>query len=197
MPTPGSRRPGRPPSVRSRQAVLEAALAMLAERGAGSITIDAIAVRARVSKATIYRHWHGKEAICREAVAAMQPATGPPCNHLDSETALVECATALARALTATQHGYRVAAIAAAAAGDRDLHRIWEEAVIAPHRQALARTVRVAQSRDEVVRDADPSLVGDLVVAPVVHRLTSGGSADLEDYARAVAIAVWRGLRTR
>jgi hypothetical protein len=51
--------------------VLEAVIALLADRGFAGTSVEAVADRAGVSKATIYRHWPSKEALCVEAVACV------------------------------------------------------------------------------------------------------------------------------
>ncbi len=61
-------RPGRPRSEERGQAILDAALELVAEVGYDGLSMDALAERARASKATIYRHWSGKAEIVAEAV---------------------------------------------------------------------------------------------------------------------------------
>lgn len=58
--------------TRSAQAhgkVLEAALALFAERGIEATSMDAITAASGVSKATIYKHWNDKDALALEALA--------------------------------------------------------------------------------------------------------------------------------
>jgi AcrR family transcriptional regulator len=64
-------REGRPTGTRAaarRQAILDAALALLMEVGYDRMSMDALAERARAGKATIYRHWSGKAEIVAEAI---------------------------------------------------------------------------------------------------------------------------------
>jgi AcrR family transcriptional regulator len=56
-------------SVQAHEQVLEAAIALFAERGLEATSMDAIADAAGVSKATIYNHWADKDALCLEALA--------------------------------------------------------------------------------------------------------------------------------
>lgn len=53
-------------------AILTAALELLAETGYADMSMDAIAARARSSKATIYRRWPGK------ARSSSPPSSGTP-----------------------------------------------------------------------------------------------------------------------
>ena len=60
---------GRPRDPQRRQAILEAALALVAEVGYDRTTVDAIATRAGVSKPTLYRRWpHGKPELVADAI---------------------------------------------------------------------------------------------------------------------------------
>ena len=56
---------GRPRDPRRREAILRAAIVLVAEVGYDRVTVDALAARAGVSKPTIYRRWPGgkKESI--------------------------------------------------------------------------------------------------------------------------------------
>lgn len=69
MSRPPPERLQRPRSRRAHDKVLDAAVDLFAERGLEKTSIDAIAAASGVSKATIYQHWEGKEALCLEAIA--------------------------------------------------------------------------------------------------------------------------------
>lgn len=64
----GARRPGRPPDLEKRQAILDAAREVLAEVGYASMTIDAVAQRAGSNRVMIYRVWDNKLALARDAL---------------------------------------------------------------------------------------------------------------------------------
>lgn len=60
---------GRPRDPRRREAILVAAIALVAEVGFDRMTVEALAARAGVSKPTIYRRWPGGKAeIIVEAI---------------------------------------------------------------------------------------------------------------------------------
>ena len=54
-------------------AICDAALALLLEVGYDRMSMDAVAARARASKATIYRRWPGKQELVLDAVRARGP----------------------------------------------------------------------------------------------------------------------------
>jgi AcrR family transcriptional regulator len=61
-------RPSGPRAAARRQAILDAAIALLMEVGYDRMSMDALAERARAGKATIYRHWAGKAEVVVEAI---------------------------------------------------------------------------------------------------------------------------------
>ena len=67
-------------SPRVHERVLEAALALFAERGMVGTSMDAIAEASSVSKATIYNHWADKDALCLEALGRLYGLDETPPN---------------------------------------------------------------------------------------------------------------------
>jgi TetR/AcrR family transcriptional repressor of mexJK operon len=59
---------GRPKDMEKREAVLDAAIQLFAERGMEGVPVDAIAAAAGVSKVTIYAHFKDKPAILEAIV---------------------------------------------------------------------------------------------------------------------------------
>jgi AcrR family transcriptional regulator len=76
------RKPGRPRDARVDAAVAEATRAVLAEHGFGGATVEAIAARAGVGKATIYRRWPSREALLLGVMSAEVPAPRVPRHRL-------------------------------------------------------------------------------------------------------------------
>ncbi|HEY1486666.1 MAG TPA: TetR/AcrR family transcriptional regulator, partial [Micromonosporaceae bacterium] len=70
---PDRRAPGRPRSARADEAIIEATLDLLSE-GANieTLSMEAVAARAGVGKATIYRRWPNKEALIVHSLAALK-----------------------------------------------------------------------------------------------------------------------------
>ena len=61
-------RPSGARAAARRQAILDAALALLMEVGYDRMSMDGLAERAHAGKATIYRHWTGKAEVVVEAI---------------------------------------------------------------------------------------------------------------------------------
>ena len=100
-PAPSSRGVGR------EDAILAAAAELVTEIGYERVTVDAIAVRARSSKATMYRRWAGKAELVAEALrrSAEGADTTPP----DTGTVrgdLLDAVAGITRAVTGTGIDY-------------------------------------------------------------------------------------------
>lgn len=66
-PSRKSARPGRPRSLATQEAVLNASLELTQEIGYSKLTMEGIAAKAGVGKQTIYRWWPSKAAVVLEA----------------------------------------------------------------------------------------------------------------------------------
>ena len=68
MPAEAPAKRGRPRSEAAEQAMLDAAIELLAEHGYGGLTVEAVAARAGVAKTTVYRRWPGKDELLIDAL---------------------------------------------------------------------------------------------------------------------------------
>jgi AcrR family transcriptional regulator len=67
------RGPGRPRSTRADEAIIDAVVALLMEGVAAEvISIEAVAARAGVGKATIYRRWSTKDSLLVDVLASLK-----------------------------------------------------------------------------------------------------------------------------
>ncbi|MFL7939193.1 TetR/AcrR family transcriptional regulator [Priestia megaterium] len=64
---------GRPLDLSRNKVILETTLDLLAENGYDSLTIDAVAIKAKVGKGTIYRRWSSKMDLVIDAATLMSP----------------------------------------------------------------------------------------------------------------------------
>jgi len=72
------RRPGRPRSEAAEHAIIEATLDLFATEGVEGVCVEAVAAKAGVGKATIYRRWPGKEELLIDALASLKSAYPQP-----------------------------------------------------------------------------------------------------------------------
>src|SRR5882762_3584246 len=88
MTTPATeRRPGRPRSAATDEAILDAAVDLLSEQGFLALTIEAVAARAGVAKTTLYRRWSNKDDLLLDAVSCLKgPPFDPPGGSVRDDT---------------------------------------------------------------------------------------------------------------
>ncbi len=72
------RGPGRPRSEETRQAILDAAMALVGDRDYRDVSIDAIAGAAKVGKQSIYRWWNSKADLVLDAFTEHSLRRMPP-----------------------------------------------------------------------------------------------------------------------
>jgi AcrR family transcriptional regulator len=72
------RKPGRPRSERADRAILDAALELFAESGMAGVCMEAVAARAGVGKATVYRRWPAKEDLLLDALTSLKSPLPEP-----------------------------------------------------------------------------------------------------------------------
>jgi AcrR family transcriptional regulator len=73
-----ARKPGRPRSEQAEQAIIDAALELFGERGVDGVCVEAVAARAGVGKATIYRRWSSKEDLLIAALGSLKSPLPEP-----------------------------------------------------------------------------------------------------------------------
>ena len=163
------RRLGRPRDAGADQAILDAVVEVLSEVGFVGLTVDAVAHRAGVGKATIYRRWDTKEQLVLAAVSTERYATEIP-DSGDMRTDL----TALYRPLTeplAQQKALRLlpALVAEAAVNDDLATKL--KVFMADRRMPSLRVLEQAQERGELREGVDLELCVDLAIGSILHRL--------------------------
>ena len=167
---PGPRHRGRPRSQDSRNAVLAAVVELLGRGGFDQLSMDAIAARAAVSKATIYRWWPNKVALVVEAIdeTVEEVVTARDTGSLDGDVAWVM--SGFLAALNAPE-GRLVEALAAASQHHEDLHQALEERFLARRRDLVVGILERASARGELRDGVDHALVADVVVAVLFYRI--------------------------
>ena len=186
-------RAGRPRSVESRRAILQAAMLILQTQGYRGLTIEGVAAKAGVSKQTIYRWWSSAAYIVLEALTSdpLQPPV-PDTGSLHDD--LLELIRPMVKALGA-RRGPIMKALIAEAQADARFAETLRTTFMAQHREALHALVGRAQMRGEIGFDADPELTADLVYGPMLYRLLNGHGALDDAFALAVTGAAERMLR--
>jgi AcrR family transcriptional regulator len=192
---PASAPRGRPRSERAHQAILDAANELLEERGFVDLTIDEVALRAGVSKATIYRRWPTKGTLVFEAFSADFLSRQPSVDTGSLRGDLLAALRAWIRVVKGTVKGRTLVGLIAEVQRDPELAEIWREQFIGPVRAQRLILVDRAKERGEIPPDTDPELVLDLVYGGPYHRLLQTHLPLSDRFAQSVVDTVVAGLQ--
>src|ERR1700759_3055102 len=123
---------GRPRSEKAQNAVLEVATDLLLDQGLPAVSMDAIAARAGVSKATIYRWWPTKESLALDALFH-DWAGVPAVNDTGSlRSDLLQLLRPWARLATARPYGRVIGALLTEAQTDPEFARTYRARFVNP-----------------------------------------------------------------
>ena len=153
---------------RSRRVILEAVLDELGTAGYGALTIEAVAARAGVGKATIYRHWSGKLALVEDAFRTIKASVVVPEQGTlrDRVIAVLEQVACLVQEST-----YSACMPALIDAAERDPNvRAFHARFSAERRAVLVGMLRDAVESGELPPTTDAELLADALVGPILLR---------------------------
>jgi AcrR family transcriptional regulator len=165
------RRVGRPRSDDRDRAILDAALALLVEQGFAGLSMEGIAARAKVGKATIYRRWKSKAEVVVEALRAHVCPTGDLPDTGDVRHDLACMYRAMLDTLRGSD-GVIMAAFTAEKFRHAELRDEFDRTFIADRRQHMRVLVRRAEAEGLVPVGSDVELLADVGQALLWHRFT-------------------------
>jgi AcrR family transcriptional regulator len=163
-----SPRRGRPRSAEVDQNVLAAALELAGEVGVVKMSMDDLAERAGVSKATVYRRWSSKEALILDALrSAINPIQDVDTGVLrrDLELYLGE----LARRFRTGKLGDALPHLIEVSCHDEALRSSLDE-YVQSRRVPLRRIIDRAIERGELSGAIDAEVLLDTLIAPFMYR---------------------------
>jgi AcrR family transcriptional regulator len=170
--------PGRPRSARADEAIIEAVLDLLAEGNpAETISIEAVAAKAGVGKATIYRRWPNKEALLVDAVASVK-GDPPP---IKGESVRDDLVTLL-RPVGSPSHtraGKILPCLLAEMHRSPELYRCFQK-ISEPRRELMREVLRRGIRAGELRDDLDLELVLVMLAGPVLVQSVIGWNPGID-----------------
>ncbi|HZM83962.1 MAG TPA: TetR/AcrR family transcriptional regulator C-terminal ligand-binding domain-containing protein [Candidatus Limnocylindrales bacterium] len=133
------------------QAILEAALAELAESGYARLTVERVAERAKAGKASVYRRWPGRIELVLDAVYHAAPDLAEPPDTGTLRGDLLALLRGAARSL-AGPVGEALRGLMSEVAGDASLMARMRDHSQGASRRAMLEIARRAASRGEIAR---------------------------------------------
>jgi AcrR family transcriptional regulator len=191
----GSAPRGRPRSDEVDQAILRAASALLSERGLSAMTIEEVAARAGVGKASIYRRWPTKGTLALDAFLMDFLTQQPPVDRGTLEDDLREALSLWSATVVGTPTGRALVGLVAEAQLDQELAGSWIERVMTPVRVQHRAMVDRAIGRGEIPASSDVDVIMDLLYGAVYHRLLQGHLEITPEFIGLVAQMVAEGAK--
>lgn len=163
--------------------ILDAALDLLIEHGYDRLTMDAVATRARASKATLYRRWESKPSLVIDAVIRAKGAPQVPdvdTGSLRGDLVAMFCgpkgpADAMGKSTRV------LAALMTAIHTDPELGTAFRERFIGPKMAGSAAIYERAKARGELGSGCDPALLGPALTGILLYRTYVLGETVSED----------------
>jgi AcrR family transcriptional regulator len=184
---PTKKRRGRPRSSDTEKAILKAASDIVIASSLAEMTIEGVAERAGVGKASIYRRWPSKGALAFEAVVDTILTAEPTPDTGSLEGDLAHVAESWVRLANLRRVGRTLAHFIAEVQSDPDLAVAWRERFVSRIRMARQPIIERAIARGEIPAGSDPELIMDLLYGPLYHRYLNGHLPLDESFARGVA----------
>jgi AcrR family transcriptional regulator len=173
----GSAHSGRPRDEAREQAILDAAIVVLAEVGYDRMTMDAVAATAKASKATIYRRWPGKAQL---VIAAMHRRVVLGETYPDLGSLRAELLVFVQRVVSHVSglDGSIICGLAAAARNDPELALSLKQSVFDDTLSSLRDVIGRAKARGEVALITDGTVLFEVVPAVAIMHGMKGEPFD-------------------
>lgn len=168
-----TRAPGRPRDRSVDARVIDHTLKLLNEVGLASVSIDAVAAAAGVSKASIYRRWDSKEELLVDTVAAVvEVVEVPDTGNIRSD--LIASVKGMQSFLGDSRAGEVFPWLVGEIAAKTPIGLRYASHVIRPRREMLADLVRHGVERGDLRADLDIETAVDLITGPIIMRKLTG-----------------------
>lgn len=180
-PRPNTDAPLRPRVEGERELeILGAAIEILAEVGYDLLTMDAVAARAKASKATLYRRWNGKPDLVIDALITRKgaPAPVPDTGTLRGDLVESFCGN---HGMTDPEQMAIMGSVITAISRDGEFAEVFRRDFIGPKAVASAVIFDRAKARGEIAADIDMEIVIPALPGIVLHRLFLLGEQPDED----------------
>ena len=181
-----TRRPGRPRSEQAEQAIIEATLDLFAEQGFEGVCVEAVAARAGVGKATIYRRWPNKEELLLAALGSMKSPFPEPAG-VSVRDDLVAMLTVMCADKADPRKARRYALLLGEGQKYPRLMARYKETVVEPRHDAIRSVIRRGIGTGELRAGIDVEIALLALTGTVMAKeKAADGSLDSEFAARIV-----------
>jgi AcrR family transcriptional regulator len=161
------------------QEILEVTLAILAEVGYDRLTMDAVASRAKASKATLYRRWSSKAKLVIDALHKSKgPDEFPDTGTLRGDLQAAFCGMG---GLTDPAMVAIMSSVITAIGRDKEFAEEFRTHFVATKLEASSAIWERARQRGDLRPDVDLDLISHALAGVVLHRVFMFGQPPTED----------------
>lgn len=168
---------GRPRDPEVERCILAAAVDVLTEGGFEKFSVEAVASRAGVAKASIYRRYPSRVDLIVAMVQQFTPAAAPDIDSGELRSDLRLLVDFLLATFDPKTEAGRITPAMLSAAKEYTEVREAVAQLTASRRRRIDAIVERAIARGELPRNADADLIGDLVVGGILYRVVLRGEA--------------------
>ena len=185
--------PGRPRNARADQAILDAVIALLGEGlSVDALSMEAVAAKAGVGKATIYRRWPNKEALLIDAIATMKGPLPEPAGESVRDDLVMLIAGMRQKRMA--QYGRVTACIFPEMVKSPEMYRVYQ-GVVEPRREVMREVLRRGIRTGELRADLDIEMTVLMLSGPALAQNMMRWNPNVpdENFAEVLVDSVLRG----
>ncbi len=177
---------------------MSATLELLADSGYHALSVESVAARAGVGKATIYRRWAGKKELVAEALASLNADLPPPPVDGTIRERLLVLMVHVCDAEPFSMQGRIMHRMFAYQSSHPELFTEFLRRVLVPRRERLHRVLRDGMASGELRPGLDVELVGLALTSPLLMMQKTHPDRDpVPADAQTLLDLLWPGIATR
>lgn len=181
--TPVPRRRGRPRDPTTDARIIAAAAELMLERGFDKTTVDEVAARAEVGKATVYRRWPTKEDLAVSAMAQLYDTEFPEPDTGSIETDLAESYRSVLAFVNSPGGAAFLRMSIVESIRDERIATLYRTSTIrreAQHRATFHRAIERGEVRPDIDVDTAVQWLGGLITGRLVSGRPMPGIEDVD-----------------
>lgn len=187
---------GRPRSEESEEAILAATIQLLSEKPLRDISIEEIARKAGVGKATIYKWWPSKAYVALDAFLRKTNRMIPTPDTGSVRGDILEQVRSL-MVFYKSPAGRILGQFVAESQIDKEFASLFRDRFLKPRRETTGVIFDRGVERGEIDQNLDRELVLDLIYAPAIYRMIVGHAPIGSKLADEMVLILFEGLDSR
>jgi AcrR family transcriptional regulator len=194
------RTPGRRRDERADAALIDAVLDLVSGGATLSgLSLVTIAKTAGVSRNSLYRRWKTKDALYLDVLQSINLGMQPDLERRSAREDVMVLLAALIERVLDKRASHMLRALNAEAEEFPELHRRYFDDIVAPRRDAMNQAICRGIAAGEIRPDVDVDLLSELLVSPILARMASGSTEDLDpaQTSRSITALVFAGAAPR